>query len=198
MSLLRHLICHLRLKKIIDAIVNQCLLCTLNAPKRIKKLIGSRRTNYYVPSQCLIIDSCYLPKSQTGYSKALICVDACTGYVIVYPSTNLQAATVRKHILTYLSSHLLPSKIKADFGSEFKKEFDRFLANYGISLSSCKPLSKGSTSQAELVIRLVKSALRQLCLSHTSNWPAMVPIMFQPAVPIWDRCHQNSVISKPI
>ena len=149
LSLLRHLIYHPSLKSMIDTIVSQCLLCTINAPKRIKKLIGSRRTNYYVPSQCLIIDSCYLPRSQTGYSKALICVDACTGYVIVYPSMNLQAATVRKHILTYLSSHLLPGEIKADFGSEFKKEFDRFLANYGISLSSCKPLSKGSTSQAE-------------------------------------------------
>ena len=120
-------------------------------------------------------NSCYLPRSQTGYSKVLIC----TGYVIVYPSMNLQAATVCKHILTYLSSHLLPGEIKADFGSEFKKEFDQFLANYGISLSSCKPLSKGSTSQAESVIRLVKSALRQLCMSHTSNWHAMVPIMLQ-------------------
>ena len=92
---------------------------------------------------------------------------------------NLQAATVRKHILTYLRSHLLRSEIKADFGSEFKKEFHQFLANYGISLSSCKPLSNGSTAQAESVIRLVKSALCQLCMSHTSNWPAMVPIMLQ-------------------
>ena len=155
LSLLRHLIYHPRLKIMIDTIVNQCLLCTLNAPKRIKKLIGSRRTNYFVLSQCLILYSCYLPKSQSGYSKALICVDACTGYVIVYPSTNLQADTVHKHTLTYLSSHLLPSEIKADFGSECKKQFDRFIANYGISLSSCKPLSKGSIrdrSYSELVI----------------------------------------------
>ena len=161
------------------AIVDNCFLCKLNAPKRIKKLIGKRRTNYFVPSQCLVLDSCYLPRSQSGCSKALICVDACTGYVIVYPSPNLQADTVRKHILTYLSSHLLPSMIKADFGSEFKKQFDKFLANYGIEFSSCKPLSKGSTSQAETMIRLVKQALRQLCLSHTSNWPALVPIILQ-------------------
>ena len=75
--------------------------------------------------------------------------------------------TVRKHILTYLSSHLLPSTIKADFGSEFKKQFDKFLASYGIELSSCKPLSKGATAQAESVIKLVKNALRHLCLTHT-------------------------------
>ena len=98
---------------------------------------------------------------------------------MVYPSQNLQAATVRKHILNYLSSHLLTATIKADFGSEFKKQFDKFLASYGIELSSCKPLSKGATAQAESVIRLVKNALRHLCLTHTSNWLALVPVMLQ-------------------
>ena len=92
-------------------IVQRCLICTISAPKRVHNLIGSRRSNYYVPSQCLVIDSCYLPRSQHGYSKALIMVDAATGYVIVYPSTNLLATTVRKHLLTYLSSHLLPEEI---------------------------------------------------------------------------------------
>ena len=94
-------------------------------------------------------------------------VDAATGYVIVYPSTNLLAATVRKHLLTYLSLHLLPEEIKSDFGSEFQEELDKFLAKYGIQLSASKPLSKGSKAQAESVIRLVKGALRHLCLSHT-------------------------------
>ena len=127
LSLLRHLIYHPRLKQMIVAIVDNCFLCKLNSPKRIKKLIGKRRTNYFVPSECLVLDSCYLPRSQSGHSKALICVDACTGYVMVYPSQNLQAATVRKHILNYLSSHLLPSTIKADFGSEIKKTIWRKL-----------------------------------------------------------------------
>ena len=106
-------------------------------------------------------------------------VDACTGYIIVYPSQNLLAATVRRHLLTYLSSHLIPSEIKADFGLEFQQELDVFLARYNIELSSSKPYSKGSTSQAESVIHLVKDALRQLCLSHTSNWPQLVSILVQ-------------------
>ena len=118
-----------------------------------------------MPSECLVLDSCFLPRSQSGHSKALICVDACTGYVMVYPSQNLQAATVRKHILNYLSSHHLPTTIKADFGSDFNKQFEKFLASYGIELSSCKPLSTGETAQAESVIKLVKNALRHLCLS---------------------------------
>ena len=92
---------------------------------------------------------------------------------------NLLASTVRKHLLCYLSSHLLPEEIKADFGGEFQKELDKYLGKYAIQLSASKPLSKGSTAQAESVIRLVKGALRQLCLSHTSNWPELVPILIQ-------------------
>ena len=98
---------------------------------------------------------------------------------MVYPSQNLLASSVRKHLLTYLSSHLIPQEIKADFGSEFQQQLDTFLATYGIQLSSSKPYSKGSTAQAESVIRLIIDALRQLCLSHTSNWPQLVPILIQ-------------------
>ena len=161
----------------ITHVVKSCLICTISQPKRIKTLVGAKRTNYYLPSQCLVVDSCYLPSSQHGLSKALILVDACTGYVMVYPSSNLLAATVRKHFLTYLSSHLLPQEVKSDFGSEFQKELDVFLAKYGIQLTASKPLAKGSTSHAESAIRLVKASLRQLCLSHTSNWPELLPLL---------------------
>ena len=95
-------------------------------------------------------------------------VDACTGYIIVYPSQNLLAVTVRKHLLTYLSSHLILQKIKADFGSEFQQELDVFLARYNIQLTSSKPYSKGSTVQAESVIRLVKDALPYIKLVSIS------------------------------
>ena len=176
-ALLKPLIFHPKLEEMISNVVQRCLISTISRPKRIRNLVGARRTNYYLPSQCLVVDSCYLPRSQHGFSKALIMFDAATGYVMVYPSTNLLAATVRKHILTYLSSHLLPEELKSDFGSVFQEELDKFLAKYGIQLSASKPLAKGSTSQAESVIRLVKAALRQLCLSHTHNWPELVPIL---------------------
>ena len=127
-------------------IVNKYLICTIAAPKRVRTLIGAQRSNIYAPSQCLVVDSCYLQKFQYGFSKALIMVDACTGYIMVYPSQNLLASSVRKHLLTYLSSHLIPQEIKADFGSEFQQELDVFLARYNIELTSSKPYSKGSTA----------------------------------------------------
>ena len=64
-------------------------------------------------------------------------------------------------------------------GSEFRQGLDTFLAKYSIALSASKAYSKGSSSNAESAIRLVKSALRQLCLTHTSNWPEMLPLLVQ-------------------
>ena len=125
------------------------------------------------------MDSMICPRSQHGHTSALIIVDSCTGYVICYPSTNLQASSVRKHLLTYLSSHPIPEEIKCDFGSEFRKDLDTFLAKYGTKLNASKPFSKGSSSNAESAIKLSKGGLRQLCLSHTSNWPELVPLLIQ-------------------
>ena len=178
-TLLQCLIYHPDLQKLIKSVVHSCLICTISQPKRVRKLIGSRRSNFYVPNQCLVIDSMILPKSQYGHNSALILVDSCTGYIIAYPSTNLKASSVRKHLLTYLSSHPIPSEIKADFGSEFKRDLDSFLSRYNIQLNSSKPFSKGSTGSAEAAIRLLKGGLRQLCLANTSNWPELIPLLIQ-------------------
>ena len=157
--------------------VKTCLLCTITPPKRVRKLIGARRSNYYLPGQCLVIDSLILPRSQYGKSAALILVDACTGYISIYPSANLMAETAKTNLAHYLGSHPLPQEIKSDFGPEFQKDLDVFLAQYNITLAASKPFCKGSTSNAESAIRLVKEALRQLCLTHTHNWPQMIPIL---------------------
>ena len=88
-SLLRSLIFHPRLGDMISRVVKTCLICTLSAPKRIRTLIGSQSSNYYLPSQCLVVDSAYFPKSSHGYKNVLILEDAATGYVTVYPSQSL-------------------------------------------------------------------------------------------------------------
>ena len=78
-------------------------------------------------------------------------VDACAGYLMVYPSRNLLASSVRQHLLTYLSSHLTPQEIKSDFGPEFQQQLDDFLATYGIQLTSSKPYSKGQQLKLSLL-----------------------------------------------
>ena len=62
--LLKPLIYHPDLEDMIMKIVNKCLICTIAAPKRVGTLISAQRSNIYTPSQCLVVYSCYLPKSQ--------------------------------------------------------------------------------------------------------------------------------------
>ena len=146
--MLQCLVYHPDLRKMIQETVNACLICTISQPKRVRQLIGERRSNFYLPNQCLVIDSLILPRSQHGHTSALILLDSCTGYISCFPSTNLKASSVRHHLLTYFSSHPLPSQILADLGSEFRKELDVFLTRYNIQLISSKPYAKGSTSSA--------------------------------------------------
>ena len=106
-------------------------------------------------------------------------MDSATGYVTVYPSLNLQAATIKRNLLWYLCSHHPPEIIKADFGKEFLENLEGFLGRYGIALHSTMPYKKGSTSAAESAIALTKNALRQLCLSNPVDWPELLPTLLQ-------------------
>jgi hypothetical protein len=160
-------------------IVKHCLICTITPSKRVRKLIGAQRSNVYAPAQCIVVDSAFLPRSTHGYSKALIIVDSCTGFVIIYPSQNLLASTVRRHFLTYLCSHPLPEVVKSDHGGEFRRDLEGFFANYGIQLDGSMAYAKGSTSAAESAIAVCKGALRQLCLAHTATWPELLPTLLQ-------------------
>jgi len=68
--LLSPLIYHPHLEAMISKIVKKCLICTILAPKSVRNLIGAQRSNYYVPSQCLFIDSCYLPKESAWVQQS--------------------------------------------------------------------------------------------------------------------------------
>ena len=175
--LLSNLIWHPNLNKLVSQIIDNCLICIISQEKKTFKLVGTRRTHFYAPSECLIMDSAYLPKSTYGFSKLLILVDSCTSYTSLYPSCNLKASTVKRHLLHHLSSHKLPSVICCDHGSEFLENLDQFLASYNIELKMGKPYMKGSTSAVESHIRLVKSSLRQFCMADPKNWPSFLPLI---------------------
>jgi hypothetical protein len=97
--------------------------------------------------------------------------------VVIYASKDLIAATVRKHVQTYLQSHPLPQIFLVDFGTEFQAGLTEYLASFNIELLGTKPYAKGSTAVCESSIRLAKQALRSLCLANTSTWPDFLPII---------------------
>jgi hypothetical protein len=83
-------------------IVQTCSVCILGRPRAVRKITGSKRTTVYLPGQCLCIDSCFLPKSSSGYTKLLILVDCCTSRISAYPSKNLTAAVAKAHIVNHI------------------------------------------------------------------------------------------------
>ena len=176
-TLLSNLVYHPDLHTLISTEIDSCLICNVNRPKKVYKLIGNRRTTFYAPTECIVMDSAYLPKSRYGYSKLLILVDSATSYTSFYPSSDLKSSTVKRHLLHHLSSHKLPSFISCDLGTEFAEDLSGFLAGYGIQLLQGKPYNKGSTAASEAHIRLVKDSLRQFCLADHTNWPNYLPLI---------------------
>ena len=66
-----HLIYHPQLNELIRQVVHSCSICILTHPKWVRNLIGSKRTDLYLPGQNLVMDSLYLQKSTLGNTKAL-------------------------------------------------------------------------------------------------------------------------------
>ena len=179
LNLLSPLIYHPRLQPLIQAVTDTCAICIINQPKRVRRLIGERRSNFYLPSQVLVLDSLILPRSSHGFNAALMMVDACTGKISIFPSPNLKAVNVKKHIFNYISCHVTPDEIRTDMGTEFCQDLQNFLSKYNILHTAVKPFKKGSTSQAEVCIKLAKQGLRQLCLANQKTWPELIPNLVQ-------------------
>ena len=92
--------------------------------KALYKQVGSVRSTIYSPLQAVVCDSLYLPADKLGYSKALLLADAATGKVSIYPEKDLQAATAKKGILSYLYTTPPPQYFITDKGGEFEKGLD--------------------------------------------------------------------------
>ena len=118
-----------------------------------------------------------MPKSKDQYSKLLILVNAATSKLSPYPSKDLTAKTAARHIRNYILATSVPRVIAVDHGSEFKEGLDKELARMNVQLEATAPYIKSSTSTAESAIRLLKRALRKLCLYDPSNWEENLPLI---------------------
>ena len=145
-------------------IAQTCSVCVLGRPRSVRKITGSQRTTVYLPGQCLCIDSCFLPKSSSGHTKLLIIVDCCTSRISAYPSKNLTAQVAKAHIVNHILATGSPEVICSDFGSEFKSDLKDELAKINIQLQATTPYFKGTTAVAELSVKLIKRAMKKICL----------------------------------
>ena len=158
-------------------ITNTCSVCLLGQPKIVKKLTGSQRTTIYLPGECLVCDSAFLPKCSRGYSKILILVDACTSKISAYPSRDLTSRTAKNHIYNHILATSIPRVISIDHGQEFQQGLGAELASMNISLEATTPYVKGTTAIAEASVRLLKRALKKACLYNPSSWSDNLPLI---------------------
>ena len=106
-------------------IVSRCPVCILGSPKLVRRIMGSHR--YYstaLPNEIIFLDSAYCPVNSKGFSKCLIIVDQATAKITAYPSKDLLATTVQKHLYTYMMNVGVPRIVCTDLGTEFKKGLD--------------------------------------------------------------------------
>ena len=143
-NLLKPLIFHPHLETLIKTQIKSCLVCCMHVRKNLKKFIGNKRSQEHQVAEILIIDSLYMPRSVTGYSKALILVDSGTSKVTIYPSTDLRGATLRRHIRAHLCANPLPRAVISDLGTEMSAELDKMLAKYNIELQCSEAMLKGA------------------------------------------------------
>ena len=119
--------------------------------------MGSHRYyNTALPNEIMYLDSAYCPVDSKGFSKCLIIVDQATSKITAYPSKDLMAATVQKHLYIYMTTVGIPRLVCTDLGTEFKKGLDEQLSEIGSGLESVSPTARRTISQAECSIRLRK------------------------------------------
>merc|ERR1712074_149524 len=103
--------------------------------------------------------------------------DIATGKIAAYSSKNLTAQVAAKHIFTHICATSRPASVAVDHGSEFKSGRQDQLASYNIALEATSPYIKSSTSTAECSIRLLKRALKRICLYDPANWDQQLPLV---------------------
>ena len=121
-------------------------------------------------NEIIYVNSAYCPTDSHGYKKCLIIVDSATSKVTAYPSKDLKSFTVQKHLNSYMLSCGIPRIVYTDIGTEFKKGLDEALAGLTSRLESTRTYVKGTTSQAENLLRLLKRAMTKLCLYKPEDW----------------------------
>ena len=104
-------------------------------------------------------------------------MDCCTSRISAYPSKNLTAAVAKAHIVNHILATGSPQVICSDHGSEFRKDLKDELAKINIQLQATTPYFKGTTAVAELSVKLIKRAMKKICLYDSRNWPENLPLV---------------------
>jgi len=152
--------------------VRACKLCCLSKPAQNTKLglLASEVANR--PFEKLFID--YVgpfPRSRSGNSSLLVCVDAFSKFCWLFPLRQMTTNLTVKSLKTHLFQHFgIPHQIVTDNGAQFtSKEFHRFCFGRGIEHVTTSPYYP-QPSHAERFNRNLRAALIAYHAEKQTTW----------------------------
>lgn len=97
------------------------------------------------------------------YGHVLTVLDHFSKHLVLYQLKNIQARTVTKHLINYISNHGRPTKILTDLGTQFTAEvFELISRALGVKLTHSSSQHPASNGQSERVNPAIKTAILAL------------------------------------
>lgn len=113
-----------------------------------------------------------LPKTSTGYTTILVCVDHLSKYVIAVPMKDEQTETILHTFFTHvIAKHGCPKLVVTDRASNLTGERSRdFFRLLGIRRKITSPYHPQSNGQTERFMRTLASSMTAYVSKNQKNW----------------------------
>ena len=156
------------LRKEVNKFIETCRICSLTKPKfydpKLNPLIVKS------PFECLAADFVGPLPNSRGYRYLLVVIDMYSRYPFVFPTRNMETATVIPCFQTIFSQYGYPNSILTDRGGTFEsREFALFCANRGITKKTTSAYNPKGNSICERFNQTLKRNIFKLLTD--SNTP---------------------------
>ena len=155
----------------VQARVKSCFQCNISKPSQAHRFGYLSSTIAEQPMDKLFIDYIgKLPRSSSGNTYLLVCVDAFTKFVWLFPVREATSQKTIQCLKSIISSFGVPRCIVSDNASQFvSRQFTQFCFVSGITHTTTVPYYP-NPSQAERVNRNIKSALIAYHHQNHTKW----------------------------
>ncbi|XP_046659142.1 uncharacterized protein K02A2.6-like [Homalodisca vitripennis] len=170
----------------IAARVRSCQLCSLSKPAQNAKLGLLSSEVAERPLEKLFIDYVgAFPRCKSGNKFLLVCVDAFSKFVWLFPLRSATAQLTTKVLRTNIFQHFgIPTTIVSDNGTQFlSNEFKRMCFGHGIRHVTTSPYYP-QPSHAERFNRNLRSALIAFHAKNHETWDQEQQERFHPTT-LW-------------
>ena len=124
------------------------------------------------------MDLAEFPRSLEGHSYCLVLVDVFTGFVMLTPIVNKEAATIARAVWEICCVIGVPKILQSDNGSEFNNRIVNALCRLtGINRRFIAPYNPRADGKVERTIKTIKDTIVKLLHGAAALWPLYVPFV---------------------